>query len=508
MKYFFILSISLVLSFNLSGQGHFCGTRDVDGSMMTRLEDNKIYSKKTKHLRDDLNWIYIPVQFHIVTLADGTGGVDETKILDELCTINKNYAPHKMKFYIAADFNIVKSANVYNDPGSSISEAKIKSVKSKSAVNIYIVNDIPSGSGAGQTLGYYSPILDVVVIRKNQIGINAQTVSHELGHFFSLAHPFYGWEGDPYDAAKHGNPVKIQKIKWGNTEFEIELVNRSNCNTTADKICDTPADYNFGLVDPEQDCKLNGPVLDFNLDTIKTMVNNYMSYFFNCGKYQFTPMQVAAMRADYNHSLRAYIRTGYIPDTSYIDPSTFTIITPENNGVTPTYNDVTIDWEDMVGAKKYVFFIYPSSSPSSIKKYFVNESKINLTDLEKNKRYFWSVKPFNEGNTCAAKTSSSVSFKTGQFGVGIEEEMQNEEDFSVFPNPSSKEDIFIYSKNAHSNAEIVIMNSLGQLMYKTKADLINGINHINLNKSNFENGFYTLGIKFDNETYIRKILIQ
>lgn len=508
MKYFFLFSISLVFSFNILGQGHFCGTRDVDGSMMSRLDDNKLYSKKTKHLRDDLNWIFIPLQFHIVTLGDGTGGVDETKILDELCTINKNYAPHKMKFYIAADFNYVKSTNVYNDPGSSISEAKIKSVKSKTAVNIFLVNDIAEGSGAGQVLGYFSPILDVLVIRKSQIGINAQTVSHELGHFFSLAHPFYGWEGDPYVEATHGNPVKIQKIKWGNTEFLIELVDRSNCNTAADKLCDTPADYNFGLLDPEQDCKLNGPILDYNKDTINTMVNNYMSYFFNCGKYQFTPMQVAAMRADYNHALRAYIRTGVIPDTSYIDPGTFTVIYPENNAVTATFNDVTLDWEDMVGAKKYVVFIYPSTNPSNIKKYFVNESQLNLTDLEKNKRYFWSVKPYNEGNTCAAKSSSNISFRTGQFGVGIEEILNNEEDFSVFPNPSSNEDIFIYSKNAHSNSEIVIMNSLGQMMYKTKYDLINGINHINLNKSNFENGFYTLGIKFDNETYIRKILIQ
>jgi hypothetical protein len=357
-------------------------------------------------------------------------------------------------------------------------------------------------------LGYYSPVLDVIVIRKNQIGIYAQTVSHELGHFFSLAHPFYGWEGDPYDASKHGNPLNIQKIKWGNTNFDIELVNRSNCNTAADKICDTPADYNFGLVDPEQDCKLNGPILDYNKDTINTIVNNYMSYFFNCGKYQFTPLQVAAMRADFNHSLRAYIRTGVIPDTSYIDPATFSIINPENNAVTETYNYVTLDWTDMPSAKKYIVSIYPPSNPSSAKKYFVEESQLVLTDLESNKKYFWNVKPFNEGNTCVAKLGMNNSFKTGHFGVGIVDVLQNEEDFSIFPNPSSKEDIFIYSKNAHINAEIMIMNSLGQMIYKTKFDLLNGINHLNLNKSNFDKGFYTLGIKFDNETYIRKILIQ
>lgn len=506
MKYFLILIFSII-TMNLFSQAHVCGTKD-DGSMMERLEANKKLMADQINYRGDNEWLFIPVQFHIVSNADGVGGVEERRIIDELCTINKNYLPNKMKLYLVPEFNYIKHNALYSDPGSSFAEAKIKTAKNKSALNIFIVDNIESGSGYGQVLGYYSPLLDVIVIRKNQIGNNEQTVSHEIGHFFSLAHPFYGWEENPYNAATHGNPVKIQKIQWGGVNFDIELVNKSNCNTAADKLCDTPPDYNFGIVDPEQNCKLNGPILDYNSDTIKTQENNYMSYFFNCGKYQFTPNQVSAMRADFYHSLRTYIRTGFIPDTTAINPADFKVVSPLENETTAFYDQVTLDWDDMPGATHYLVSIFPPSAPNNVKYYFVrNESKLILADLEKNKRYTWGVKPYNVGNTCTNKLGPA-NFKTGAYTVGIEEELISGDDFEVFPNPVSDGQLYLYSRFSSSDVQLRMYNSLGQLVEATELDIIAGTNTLNLTKSNYHHGFYNLVLKTKERDYIRRIIIQ
>lgn len=506
MKYFLIL-LSTMFALNSFSQVHICGTKD-DGSMMERLEANKRIMDQHINFRGDNDWIYVPVQFHIVSNADGVGGVEERKLIEELCTINKNYLPNKMKFYFTPEFNYIKHNLLYSDPGASFAEAKIKTSKNKNALNIFIVDNIASGSGFGQVLGYYSPLLDVIVIRKNQIGISEQTVSHEIGHFFSLAHPFYGWEENPYNAATHGNPLKIQKIQWGGVNFDIELVNKSNCNNAADKLCDTPPDYNFGIVDPEQNCKLNGPILDFNKDTIKTQENNYMSYFFNCGKYQFTPMQVAAMRADFLHSLRAYIRTGVIPDTTLINASDFKVISPFENETTAFYDQVTLDWDDMPGATHYLVSIYPPSAPNNIKYIIVkSESKLVLSDLEKNKKYTWHVKPYNVGNTCTNKLGPA-NFKTGAYTVGIEDELNAGEDFEIFPNPISDGQLYLYSRFSSSDVQLRMYNSLGQLVESKEIDLTAGTNSLNLTKSNYQHGFYNLVLKTKERDYIRRIIIQ
>lgn len=89
---------------------------------------------------------------------------------------------------------------------------------------------------------------------------NGNTLTHELGHFFSLLHT-------------HGK---------SNTALTDELVNGSNCVTSGDEICDTPADpnlsdkvkYNFLT----KTCSYTGTVKDAKGQTFKPMLDNIMSY--------------------------------------------------------------------------------------------------------------------------------------------------------------------------------------------------------------------------------------
>ncbi len=498
-----VIFVLLMLSgFMANAQRNFCGTV-YDKSMEDRLIENKKAFFNLEERDDD--WLYIPVHFHIVTKKDGTGAVDLYKLFDELYYMNKNYEGLKMKFYLSGGVSYIASDKLYNEPGSAIASALIKTNKKKfkNAISVFIVSQIPNThEGPGRTLGYYTPQYDVLVVRIDQFGVNSKTLSHELGHYFSLAHPFNGWESEPYDASKHGNPLKILKIN-GNI---IEFMDRSNCEIAADRICDTPPDYNFGITD-DGDCKLNGPILDYHKDTIVTMEDNYMSYFFGCDHYEFTPMQGSAMRADFKSAKRSHIRSSYVPDTVCLDNSNGKIIEPENNSTTQYYDDVTLDWDDVPGATRYLVRISLRSQSFKPKFYWVyGESKLVLRDLAKNKRYKWYVRAFNDGNTCGS-AFGGYSFKAGAFSTSTFDTDAVDE-LSIYPNPVNSEDIYIKSNIDLGRSNIEIFSIDGKLVETINTDINKGDNKINLTHSNYQKGVYNLIINTGDNKYIRKVLIE
>ena len=101
---------------------------------------------------------------------------------------------------------------------------------------------------------------------------NSGTVTHELGHVFSLAHTFGA--GDVIAAAQ-GEPF----------DASMELVDGSNCETTGDNICDTPADPYIpndpnGTVWIDGNCVYIYDGRDANGDYYEPDIDNIMAYYF------------------------------------------------------------------------------------------------------------------------------------------------------------------------------------------------------------------------------------
>ena len=89
----------------------------------------------------------------------------------------------------------------------------------------------------------------------NSCALNGSTLTHELGHYFSLYHT-------------HGST---------NNGTTTELVNGSNCTTNGDELCDTPADPNLsGVVN--LNCEYTDTITDFNGDVYMPDTSNIMSY--------------------------------------------------------------------------------------------------------------------------------------------------------------------------------------------------------------------------------------
>jgi PKD repeat protein len=115
----------------------------------------------------------------------------------------------------------------------------------------------------------------------NSCATNGSTLSHEMGHFFALSHT-------------HGNSNDIASTE--------ELVNGSNCESTGDFICDTPADPQLGASNVSFNCQYTGFAQDINEDFYQPDPTNIMSYSRKECRTFFSPQQYARINAVYQVS--------------------------------------------------------------------------------------------------------------------------------------------------------------------------------------------------------------
>lgn len=120
-------------------------------------------------------------------------------------------------------------------------------------INVYYVGDIDHSSGLNvDGYAYFPGGADVIVLKKDHGDL---TIEHELGHFFGLYHTF-------------------------ETDLGLEFVDGSNCESSGDLVCDTPAD-NDGNIN-QADCQYNDLSTDANGDHYTPYLSNIMSYYGDC----------------------------------------------------------------------------------------------------------------------------------------------------------------------------------------------------------------------------------
>lgn len=501
-----------------------CGTRDWH-ILDQRLDENREAMESGRYKGTERMTKYIPIKFHLIAKLDGTGRLSEAKVFENLCQLNIDYQDQNIIFYMAdGSINYINDNNAYNDQSNTLGSAVLEKNRSKSAINIFFAQTTPSnGSLGGTTLGYYSPIKDWLVIRNDQVNNTSGTLSHELGHCFSLKHPFSGWDQESY-LQKYGNGSSWTSIPtWFKTPVTvapdgatlIECFNGSNCKVAGDKVCDTPADYNFGFgwdgCNPFNR-KIIGPCAQ---DSIKDVNENlFMAYFIGCKNYVFTTEQKALIAADYNSTRRAYIRPNYTPAIETITQQA-TNLTPNDIALTVLYYDyVTLDWDNVPGADAYLIEIDQQSSftSSTVQRYFTNTSNFIATKLAANKGYYWRVIPFDtEGGTCQPLSGATKArFRTSSFTVGTSD-IKLLNSWGVSPNPTAAGTDLVLNMDAVNgfDASIAIYNALGQEVKSLGSqNIIAGMNSFNISTDNLTPGMYTVRIQSAKGTESKKVVIN
>lgn len=450
---------------------------------------------------------YIPVTFHLVANSAGNGRIPEESILLQIASLNEDFADQEVTFYIDR-FNYFDNEAVYANPRSGAGFTQMDLREDNNSVNIFTVNNIES-LGPGQTLAYFDPQGDWIVSRKGEINGVSATLAHELGHFFSLAHPFSGWDCTPYTLQDYTNPVSVDftiPCEGGGGSALIELHDRSNCNTAGDRICDTPEDYNLGLF-YQDDCAENNTIMDKNGDVIKPMTNNYMSYYSQCASYAFTATQKDLMNTDFFTPGRSYIRTGNIPNTTpVVQPVNylFPINGEESNGTT----NILLDWEDTPGANKYlVMYDRFSSFTFNPTKVIVSNSELLITDeLSENVTYYWRVWPYNESQT-GAGYSQTQNFRAAT-GTGINE-IRDITDYTLSPNPVADHlpATLTVSSGKAFQAVLEVTDASGRTLISQKVQVPSGISQHPIETNELPVGILFVVLRSDEGRLVERLLI-
>ncbi|MCH2045163.1 MAG: zinc-dependent metalloprotease [Saprospiraceae bacterium] len=453
---------------------------------------------------------YIPMQFHLIAQANGTGRATIEQMLDNLCKINADFSSQKIQFYLAGPANFINNTSMYINDDRSLTGYMMDLFKVDGVVNIFIGQTITNNTSF-TTLGYYTPQYDCIYAIRSELNGSSQTLTHELGHFFTLAHPFFGWEDQyaPDVIAANGGTTPL-----GVGGVTVENVARGtsdeNCQWAADGFCDTKPNYNFGLYEPG--C---GLTIGTFYDPLGVMLeapdaDNHMSYYGEACANTFTSDQAQAIVLD-------VISRGYDRfEVPKIDiTSTPSIIWP-NEGEPPHYfQSFDLQWTAATGATYYHVTVrrYIGGSPGPV----VVDQMVTGTSLwvslDPNTQYGWTVKPVNNYDLdCADEFKTPVTqFTTGSWLSDVQETDVAIESSRIYPNPANQTSEIVLEINSttNANAQVSIYNTLGQAVVPTKeVFLTTGTNVQPIDISALSAGMYIVNIETQEGRISHKLILN
>lgn len=358
--------------------------------------------------------LYVPTVLHIVGRNDGTGYVTPSFYLDAFCQLNKDFAPSDIQFYLADSIHYIQNSAWYEHDDYDGGTDMHTNSQVPNALNCYVVEKA-AGACAYAAPGW------CIVLKNSCTGVPNHTWAHEAGHYFSLPHTFYGWEGEGVNTTVAA-PATINGS-------EVEKLDGSNCTTAGDFICDTPPDY----ISNRWTCSngKSGNILDPNGQTFQVDGGYYMSYSNDACMNKFSLGQTNQMRGFALSSLGSFVS----PTPPALQPTGLvTNISPAPNDTITTPYAAQLTWTRDPNATYYIIEVslqlnFLTTSISRI----ATDTTYLLTGLQPNKRYNWRVRSYNEMYTCSPTTLTPTRFWTAKI-VSTQNTLADT-DLMISPNP-------------------------------------------------------------------------
>ena len=236
MKKLIFALVTLGFSFGAIAQtGEWCGT-EMSEAQIEWLKNHVQENKGKPMYRTITDTHMIPVVLHVVRRTDGTGGPSVADVTTEICNMNENYLDSVGFYFYVREIEFIDNNDFYDHTLADF--ILMASYYHNNVVNIYFVPPDPANS----LCGYFTPGQDAVIIYSNCMTAgNSATTTHEVGHYFSLPHPHFGWEG-----TEAGNWTSAPPLAQRESIVKDSAHPCFNCDQTADFFCDTDADYNLG----------------------------------------------------------------------------------------------------------------------------------------------------------------------------------------------------------------------------------------------------------------------
>lgn len=508
-RHLFILLILFISATLLSQTTHWCKTK-TDAHSLSQLEQfsNYYYHQNGKLKKDAPTRKLVSLTLHLVGDDDGFRRLTINRAFKLMCELNELMDTTNLYFFLN-DVKFINNTTWNADATNHYSN--FSSLKEDNTINVFIVGNTSSSDLCGVYVGTAvsqgnAGGQDIIAISASCA--NAPTLSHEIGHFLSLPHTFYGWE----DRGTLGNS--------GNAPNWAERVDNSNCSTAGDKICDTPPDYLYARWS-SLDCSADGTVL-LNVDNENASVEltdangssftvdgtNIMSYSSNECMTYFSEDQIAAMHYNLENFRSEYIVDNV--DETLIDEAV-AIISPLASDIVP-FNQATLSWHPVPNATHYLVQVnfVPSFSPGlMVAEEITTTTSIDIFNLEPNRILRWRIIPYNGTHTC--ENGFLNQFNVGDFSIGENDYAIDEiAQVKLFPNPTAtnrKLTLKIYTLEA-VDVDFTIFNSIGQAVQNGQISLIKGTNFIRMQHSSLGKGVFILAIRREQQMIIERFVIQ
>lgn len=490
---FFLLFGGTILAQDLAP----CGT-DLGISSWLRDFQSRIHSTpRTEGI------IYAPLQIHILGTDNGSGYFSYNSAMRAFCELNDDFVPSEIQFYLAGPVNYIDNTEYYDHESFSTGRDMMLENNVPNAINCYIVES-PAGN-----CGYYSPGPDAIALSKSCVQPGDNTWAHEVGHYLSLPHPFYGWEyrdeNIPHD---FDDPApEYWTAGWG-TDYFVEKMDGSNCEFAADGFCDTAPDY----LDYRWTCNIDGVSAvtqhDPNGVPFTSSGDLFMSYSNDFCATRFSDDQTAAMRANMEEQRPNLISAPPL-DNSIVIPEqeTTTVLSPDSEVIVETAS-VLLEWEAVPNATHYLVQVNPFSIFSIVfNQYIIDEPRLIFENLQANKTFYWRIKPLNNYYTCSDFMEPNT-FETGL--ISSTSDLLPGEQLRIYPNPASKSNstqLEVVS-NTSENANWQVLNTTGQVLKAGQFETISSLQRIDLPTKNLSPGLYIIQVQLGDRQAIRKLIIQ
>ncbi|HRH99823.1 MAG TPA: T9SS type A sorting domain-containing protein [Saprospiraceae bacterium] len=434
---------------------------------------------------------YIPLQVHNVGNDNGSSYYAMWYLLESLCTLNEDFKSSGIQFYLENPIHYIAKTAWNNHPEFDAGEEMMIANNVQDQVNCYIVQN-PAGN-----CGYYTYGGDGVALGKGCMGRLNHTWAHELGHFFSLPHTFFGWEGIDYKITK---PTRdYQNQVW----TPIENLDRTNCSQAADRFCDTYPDY----ISDRWSCDVNqrgALIRDLNDSTTLVDGTLFMSYANDRCMNRFSDEQVQQMYRNYNNNRQILKRSNVIP--LVLGNDDLNIAFPADSS-TIFYKHNTFSWAKLNNAKYLVQVSRFPSFSSNLTNVTTDSAFIMIDSLTPGKTYYMRVKAFNDFDFCG-KVSRTIVFHIEPLVTKVNEAEQKK--IILSPNPISGDRKLVIQTNEEklNVQELQLINSFGQVT-KIAAERMEFFgNQIQIDLFDLPKGVYFLTLKTKTNYYINKLLIQ
>ena len=281
----FLFGLSIV-TFSQTRKGTMCAT---DGNFPDVLKSTNLRTQSSARIANSCFYT-VRVFFHLVRNTDGTGGQDVGIINTIMTNLTNAYTPHSI-FFLNSGNDQIRNSYYMTAFDSQVKFSQLITVNSVSnAINVYLLDNNTFNAGKASGIPGNSLVIggNYSVNGVVQNLVPSLVVAHEMGHCLGGYHTF--------ETLTNG----------------AELVNRSNCTSAGDLVCDTPAEspnYNFT---ENTACNWTTNFTDSNGQTYSPALNNIMDYI--------RPSCMQLFTAGQGTRMRSVLSTSAVFDNIIVDP--------------------------------------------------------------------------------------------------------------------------------------------------------------------------------------------